>query len=174
MSRRHLPGCPAESSVNEYARGLEFTDLDFEASMKKPAMASSSAVRVVFVASSAGTLLQVNYSNRQVLGLLRLHEAAITCVTATEGYVATGAADGLLRLWPLDFSDYLMQAQHDSAVASVAVSDDDLRLAVSTGSGTLGILDVDNTCVARTPSRHCLRALARRADSRVIMTTPSS
>ena len=45
---------------------------------------------------------------------------------ATEGYIVTGASDGLLRLWPLDFSDYLMQAQHDSPVA-VAVSDDDLK-----------------------------------------------
>jgi hypothetical protein len=44
----------------------------------------------------------------------------------------------LLRLWPLDFKEHLMQAQHACAVACLAVSKDDLKIAVSTAHGTLG------------------------------------
>ena len=148
VSRRHLPGSPAEAPANEgYGRGLSFSALCFEASAfhapEDPSLARGHGpVRVVFVASSNGTLCQVDSSTRRVLAFLKLHSAPVTTVLATEGYVATGAADGLLRLWPLDFSEFLMQAQHDSAIASVAVSDDELKLAVSTTSGTLGLLDV--------------------------------
>jgi hypothetical protein len=67
----------------------------------------------MFVGSSAGTLVQVNVSTRQVLGFLQLHDGQpISCVIATLGYVVTAATDGLLRLWPLDFSDFLMQVRH--------------------------------------------------------------
>jgi len=53
-------------------------------------------------------------------------------------YVATGDSSGLLKVWPLDFKEHLMQAQHDCGVAAIAVSRDDLKLAVSTVRGTLG------------------------------------
>ena len=95
------------------------------------------------MASSFGRLVQVDYETRRVVATLELHGAApLTCVAATEGFVATGDAAGLLRLWPLDFGAFLLQAQHDAGVASLAVSPSDLRIAVSTASGTLGVLDV--------------------------------
>lgn len=57
---------------------------------------------------------------------------------AADRYVATGDSSGLLKVWPLDFKEHLMQAQHDCGVAAIAVSQDDLKLAVSTVRGTLG------------------------------------
>jgi hypothetical protein len=55
IKRQHLPGCP--SSLNEYARNAEFTDLAFEASYG--GVDEAEAPKIVFVASKAGTLLQV-------------------------------------------------------------------------------------------------------------------
>jgi len=66
------------------------------------------------------------------------HLFLILTQNAIISYVATGDSSGLLRVWPLDFKEHLMQAQHDCGVAAIAVSSDDLKLAVSTVRGTLG------------------------------------
>ena len=44
--------------------------------------------------------------------------------------LATGGVDGFLRLWPLDFSDYLLEAAHDGGVEGVALSRDGLTIGV--------------------------------------------
>ena len=64
VKRQHLPGCP--TSLNEYARAAEFTDLAFEASYG--AGDESDVPKIVFVASKAGTLLQVHRVEFQPLG----------------------------------------------------------------------------------------------------------
>ena len=48
-----------------------------------------------------------------------------------QGLCITGSSDHLLRVWPLDFSDYFLEAEHESAISSVAVSTDGLRAGVS-------------------------------------------
>jgi hypothetical protein len=43
----------------------------------------------------------------------------------------------------LDFSDYILEAQHEGPVLSVNVSQDGLKLAVGTSNGTVGILNIE-------------------------------
>ena len=76
------------------------------------------------------------------MGVLKLHTGPIHCVAVTEGYVVTGGEDGFVRVWPLDFSDYLMEAHHESPVSALSVSEDGLRLLVGAKAGTVGVLDV--------------------------------
>jgi hypothetical protein len=105
VSRKHLPGSPAEVPKSlglEFPfRGHNFAALTFEAKEPPPpplVAASSSAAgestsiaatvattKVVFVASDQGCLLQVDATSRQILSFLGLHSAPITCVVASEG-----------------------------------------------------------------------------------------
>jgi hypothetical protein len=105
VSRRHLPGSPAEApkalGLEHAFRGHAFAAVAFEA--RAPAVAASAlggelrpalapalapaaaAVRVVFVASDQGCVVQVDAATRQVLSFLGLHSAPLTCLVATEG-----------------------------------------------------------------------------------------
>lgn len=57
-------------------------------------------------------------------------------------YAVTGAEDSKLRLWPLDFTDFLLEAQHEGAVTNIAISLDGRQLCIGTDAGTLGVLNV--------------------------------
>ncbi|CAN0242295.1 unnamed protein product, partial [Discosporangium mesarthrocarpum] len=164
IRRRHLPACPAV--LNEFARGLECTDLAFESPYGRTVpgvgageLAASAtatpvagglglgigggdAPRIIYVATRAGTLLQVSYQTRNLLCVLRLHNGPILSLAVNEGFAVTASADRFLRLWPLDFSDFLMEAEHESAVVSASLSMDGLKLAVGTEAGSVGLLDV--------------------------------
>ena len=54
----------------------------------------------------------------------------------------TGAEDNKLRLWPLDFSDFLLEAQHEGVVTNIRIALDGRKLAIGTAAGTLGVLNV--------------------------------
>ncbi|CAN0054207.1 unnamed protein product, partial [Laminaria digitata] len=145
MRRRHLPACPAV--LNDFARDLECTDLAFQSSCGGFAGADGCAdwserPCVVHVASRGGTVLQVSYHTRNLLCILRLHDGPILSLEVNDGYAVTCSEDNLVRLWPLDFSDFLMEAAHESAVVSITSSQDGRTLAVGTAAGSIGVLDV--------------------------------
>ena len=58
------------------------------------------------------------------------------------GYCVTVSDDKFLRVWPLDFSDYFLEAKHEGAIGSVDVSPD------APGGG----VDVDEEALARHPA----------------------
>jgi WD40 repeat protein len=137
----HLRGCPV--ILNEYARDTIFTDVAFESAYgPRPIDSNGMVQKRVFVSTSRGTVVQVNYDNRKVECVYRLHDRAIRTIAINEGYCVTGSDDKFLRVWPLDFSDYILEAQHEGPVQSVSVSQDGLRLAVGTSNGTVGVLDI--------------------------------
>jgi hypothetical protein len=137
IRRKHLPACPA--ILNEFSRGTHFTDLAFESSYGKlddeespkvrsmltrgcshTAMMDHDHPQVVFVATNVGTIIEISYHTRDLLCVLRLHNDAINCLAVNEGFVVTGSNDRYMRLWPLDFSDYLLEAQNESPVTTVS------------------------------------------------------
>ncbi|KAH8046683.1 hypothetical protein JL721_12319 [Aureococcus anophagefferens] len=122
LKHGHLPGCPG--ALHEYARDPTFTDLCFEP------------------VYGARDRLDLSYAQRALLCVLRLHDGPIRRVDATPGYVVTASDDCYVRLWPLDFSDYLMEAKHEAPVVDVAVAPDGLKIACGTSRGSLGVLDV--------------------------------
>ncbi|EFB17141.1 hypothetical protein PANDA_008932, partial [Ailuropoda melanoleuca] len=67
---------------------------------------------------------------------------SISSLSVSQAVCAMGSEDGYLRLWPLDFSSVLLEAEHEGPVTSVCVSRDGLRVLSTTSSGHLGFLDI--------------------------------
>lgn len=49
-----------------------------------------------------------------------------------------------MRVWPLDFSEFILEADHEGVITSLAISEDGLHVACGTSTGGLGILDLTN------------------------------
>ena len=59
-------------------------------------------------------VLQINYGTRTLQRVYQLHSAAINCMLVSEGLCVTGSDDKYLRVWPLDFSDFLLEVSVSS------------------------------------------------------------
>lgn len=169
VRKGHLPGRPV--LLGEYARGYIFNDMAFHndeqsvpvrQSSKRSTLPPSSSVVValheanspgtittttslrptVYVSSNKGVLLRINCQNDQLLCAFQLHSDAIHSLCVHSSYAVTGSADLRLRVWPLDFTDFLLEAQHEGVVSTVRVAADGRRLVVGTTAGTLGVLNV--------------------------------
>ena len=57
--------------------------------------------------------MQVNYGRRTLERIFQLHSAAINCIIASEGFAVTGSDDNYVRVWPLDFADFLLEVRPD-------------------------------------------------------------
>ncbi|KAF7661567.1 hypothetical protein LDENG_00259130 [Lucifuga dentata] len=69
---------------------------------------------------------------------------AINSISVSSAFCATGSADGFLRLWLLDFSAVVLEAEHEGPVSLVSVSADSLQVLAATSTGNLGYLDVSS------------------------------
>ncbi|XRB08526.1 centriole proteome protein [Pycnococcus provasolii] len=115
-----------------------FTDLAYEAGYGLTELDE----RHVFVSTVSGSVFQCNYGRRQLECVYNLHHGAINSIVVNEGFVVTGSDDKFLRVWPVDFSDFFLEAEHESPVTSVSVSADGLQIAIGTESGSVGMLDI--------------------------------
>lgn len=70
-------------------------------------------------------------------------------------YAVTGAEDNKLRLWPLDFTDFLLEAQHEGCVTQIHVAVDGRKLCIGTDAGTLGVLNVSEHSYSTVLRSHC-------------------
>nr|XP_030140775.3 WD repeat-containing protein 90 isoform X6 [Taeniopygia guttata] len=147
-----LRSCPV--SLGEY-HSLDFTDLAFEAGP-----APQPEDRALFVCSRSGHVLEVDYKNICVRSARRLLPAqpqgdgqeqagsssgpgiAINSISMSLTFCATGSEDGYVRLWLLDFSAAVLEAEHEASVSSVCISPDSHKVLSTTAAGALGYLDV--------------------------------
>ncbi|OQR89273.1 hypothetical protein THRCLA_09817 [Thraustotheca clavata] len=129
----HLPGCPIV--LHEYARNNTFTDIAFD-----PLLVGQS--RPLYVSSTQGTVFVVDYDSMVLTCVYKLHDAPINCLAINEGFCLTGSQDGYLRVWPLDFSDFYLEACHDYSVQSLDISGDGMQALAVCANGTIGVLDI--------------------------------
>ena len=101
-----------------------FTDLAFEGGGTLAMMKS----RHVFVSSVSGSIYQIDYDAHRLDAVYQLHSAAINSIAINEGFAITGSDDKVLRVWPIDFSDYFLEAEHETPVTAVATSADGLQV----------------------------------------------
>uniref|UniRef100_A0A663LQT0 WD repeat-containing protein 90 n=1 Tax=Athene cunicularia TaxID=194338 RepID=A0A663LQT0_ATHCN len=143
-----LHSCPV--NLGEY-HSLEFTDLAFE---------EGHAAEQDFVCSKSGHILEVDYKNVCMRSARRLLPAqpqgcqqqdkfsgpgiAINSISLSSTFCATGSEDGYLRLWPLDFSAAVLEAEHEAPVSSVYISPDSHKVLCTTATGNLGYLDIQS------------------------------
>lgn len=118
--------------LNQYAQNSFFTCLEFESGTK------------VFVGSREGRILQVNGETQELEFVYQLHDAGINSLAICEAFCVTGSDDMYLRVWPLDFSEFFIEAKHESLIRSVAVSPDSVEILCATENNIVGVLDIPN------------------------------
>ncbi|XP_045400730.1 WD repeat-containing protein 90 [Lemur catta] len=160
-----LRSCPVD--LGEH-RALQFTDLAFGPAQDG---CRESSAQTLYVCSRGGHVLEIDPQRRavrcarcllptrtssgphpQTQTLSSGPGVTISSLSVSPTLCAVGSEDGSLRLWPLDFSSVLLEAEHEGPVSWVCVSPDGLRVLSATATGHLGVLDV--------PSRE-YRVLAR-------------
>lgn len=72
-----------------------------------------------------------------------MHESSICAISVSAGFCVTGSEDQYLRVWPLDFSEYFLEAKHEGVVLSIDISQDSLQVACGSSNGGLGIMDLN-------------------------------
>ncbi|XP_051487835.1 WD repeat-containing protein 90 isoform X1 [Apus apus] len=156
-----LRSCPVP--LGHY-HSLDLTDLAFEeghTAQREP------EDRTLFVCSRSGHILEVDYKRVCVRSVRRLLPSqpqqkagsspgapgsgggwfsgpgiAINSISISSTFCATGSEDGYLRLWPLDFSAVVLEAEHQAPVSCVCISPDSHRVLCTTAAGNLGYLDI--------------------------------
>jgi len=118
--------------LNQYAKNSFFTCLEFESTSK------------VFVGSKEGRILQVNAGTQELEFVYQLHDAGINSLAICEAFCVTGSDDMYLRVWPLDFSEFFIEAKHESLIKSISISQDNVEILCGTESNIVGILDIPN------------------------------
>ncbi|XP_011822285.1 PREDICTED: WD repeat-containing protein 90 isoform X2 [Mandrillus leucophaeus] len=174
-----LRSCPVDLGEHHV---LQFTDLAFKQAQDgcpKPSAA------MLFVCSRSGHILEIDchcmvvrHARRllptQTLGGLHPQKQtfstgpgiAISSLSLSPAVCAVGSADGYLRLWPLDFSSVLLEAEHEGPVSSVCVSPDGLRVLSATSSGHLGFLDTPSRVYHMLARSHTAPVLALATEQR--------
>lgn len=130
--------------LNHHARNTVFTSLDFEYGFKSADRDENEALKRVFVGSKHGMIFQVNYQSESLEATYKTNDAAIYSISVNDAFCVTGSEDQFLRVWPLDFQEFFMEAQHEGTVCAVDISPDGLKVACGTLYGSIGILDKSN------------------------------
>ncbi|XP_076998412.1 WD repeat-containing protein 90 isoform X2 [Tamandua tetradactyla] len=150
-----LRSCPVDLGEHH---ALDFTGLAF---MQSQDGCQEPSTHVLLVCSRSGHILEIDCQRLAVRRARRLLPTRppgrphlqkqpftsgpgvpISSLSVSPGVCAVGSGDGYLRLWPLDFSSVLLEAEHEGPVSSVHVSPDGLRVLSTTTRGHLGFLDV--------------------------------
>jgi WD40 repeat protein len=80
---------------------------------------------------------------RALTAVYQLHAAAINSICVGKGLALTASDDAAVRLWPLNFASFLLEAQHEAPVTFACFgSADGLQLVAGCEDGGLGQLDV--------------------------------
>ena len=141
IKKGHLPGRPVQ--LNEYSRGFVFTTLSFvplEPGRGTTRVEVQSPKGTFLVGSTKGVLLRIDGDREILQCAYQLHSGGISSLMMTSGFAVTGSTDLKLRIWPLDFTDYLLEAAHESNITCIHGNDAGKLLVVGTVSGTLGVL----------------------------------
>ncbi|MEW5300015.1 MAG: hypothetical protein WDW36_002979 [Sanguina aurantia] len=128
-----------------------FTDIAFQAGVGTFGFEPTS----FYVASASGALFQVSHRDRSLQAVFQLHRCAINSLVMLDGLAITGSDDRKLRVWPMDFRDHLLEAEHESSVTSVSLSPDGLHVAIGTENGAIGVLDIPSHTCATLMRSHC-------------------
>ena len=74
-------------------------------------------LRRVYVASKTGMIYQINYDDETLEATYRTNETAIYSIAINQAFCVTGSEDQYLRIWALDFNEFLMEAKHEGTTA---------------------------------------------------------
>ena len=127
--------------LNQFARGNDFLCLDYNNTMFGDDFSNKGKV---YVGSNGGCIFQVACNNQELEAVYKVQDSSILSLAVNEAFCATGSKDGYLRIWPVDFSEFLIEAKHDTGVCAVDISYDAMDILCGTLGGSIGILNVQN------------------------------
>ena len=127
--------------LNQFARGNNFLCLDYNNAMFGDDFSSKGKV---YVGSNNGCIFQIACNSQELEAVYKVQESAILALAVNEAFCATGSQDGYLRIWPVDFSEFLIEAKHDTGVCAVDISYDAMEILCGTLGGAIGVLNVQN------------------------------
>lgn len=116
--------------LDKCARNTVFTSLDYEGK------------RRVYVGSKEGTVLQINAESQELEFVFKLHDSGIYSLAVNEAFCVTGSDDLFLRVWPLDFSEFFIEAKHEATISALDISPDGVEIACASTHGSIGLLDI--------------------------------
>lgn len=96
--------------LNHHARNTVFTSLDYEYGFRSADKDENEALKRVFVGSKHGMVFQVNYQNESLEATYKTNDSAIYSISVNDAFCVTGSEDSYLRVWPLDFQEFFMEA----------------------------------------------------------------
>ena len=136
----HLPGSAVV--LIHHARNTVFSCLDFECGTSSSDQITNESLKRVFVGSKHGMVFQVNYHSQELEAVFQLHSEGIHCLAVNSAFCVTGSADQFLRVWPLDFKEFFLEAKHEGTVTGLSISKEGMRVICGTESGSLGSLQI--------------------------------
>jgi len=130
-------------TLSKISRSTVFTDIAFDSSQAdRGAPITNAFDKRIYVGTNAGSVIIVDHIRKSVLHACRVHDGPISSMAVSEGFCVTASADCHVRVWPLDFGDFFLEAKHHSPISSVDVSSEGLKVLVATSDGALGVLSV--------------------------------
>ena len=127
--------------LNQFSRGNDFLCLDYNNTMFGDDFSNKGKV---YVGSNGGCIFQIACNNQELDAVYKVQDSAILALAVNEAFCATGSKDGFLRIWPVDFSEFLIEAKHDTGVCAVDISYDAMDIICGTLGGSIGVLNVQN------------------------------
>ena len=119
----------------------KFLDLAFETSVRSARQRSTCA----YVGAASGHVLKVNLHTMCLEHAVLCHGGPVTSVHVADGVVVTSGSDHRVRIWPMDFRDFTVEAEHESMVVAttpyVDAASGRLWVASATEEGEVGVLD---------------------------------
>lgn len=125
--------------LNNFARNSVFSCIDYD----NPFIGEVISKGRLFVGNNQGCIFQVSCSTMELDAVYKINDSSILSLAVNDAFCVTGSEDGYLRVWPVDFSEFLIEAKHDSAVVSVDISYNALEIICGMRNGSIGSLNID-------------------------------
>ncbi len=135
---------------------LDFTDICFDNSFDSTSKLNANTL---YACTKSGQIFEIDYVKMLVRNLRVLEPLVglnakkkpyeitnstlhLNCLSVSDTFCVTGSDDGYARLWPLDFKQVFIEAEHEAAITVAVFSPDNTKIATATINGNLGILDI--------------------------------
>ncbi|KAL8447868.1 hypothetical protein Emed_004163 [Eimeria media] len=145
IKNAHLPGCNV--SLDGLGRGNTFTDIAFclpYQQTRSSTGADPATMAKIYVSSTCGNLLEIDYFTRAVKRVFPLHQGPIWAVAAGVRFCVTASADKAVKVWPLNFVSAYLSAEHGEACVSIDISSDGQQVLCTCGDSSVELLDLAN------------------------------
>lgn len=85
----------------------------------------------------------IGIQDKQLENVFKLHDDCITAIKVQNDFCSTGSGDTYLRVWPLDFTEFFLEAKHEAVVSHIDIKQDGLKLLCTNLSNAIGVIDLN-------------------------------